>query len=846
VVKIVSYIGKLQQTQLSQIFQDIEVHEKTGLLTVSQDEQETKLYFQQGRLMCISFLHEDIPLQNKLLQAGIISHRNLQEALLVMSTAKSEFTSATGNYSELQMELILTELEIMSTKQFEYWASQEAIEIVQNLLTKSVEEAYFDEGVQPPQDRYPLALRLTSLIPSLLTSVSTPTLSSMSSSGIVMEEPTTLHTPDPVSSTHPKTPETMIEKAPVPLPIIDEALVPTVRLQRALKSSIRALNSARANLPLLSSTHPKTPGTMIEKAPVPLPTIDEALVPTVRLQRALKSSIGVLNSARANLPLPVYDPTAKLLTPKRHNAFHRWEILLIALILLIAALTQGINMFHYPYYEQDEGTYMSQAWALVHLGHLAYYTYFYDHAPFGWIQIAAWTISTGGSHTFGSAINSGRVLVLLFQLGSTLILYYIARSISSKVSIAVIVSLLFTLSPYGIYFHRLVLLDNIATFWMLLSILFLVPGRLTLNRIWLSALVLSISILSKEVTVFLVPVLAYLVFFRADKSHRWFAIIGWIALVVSIVSLYPLMAILNNEFFRSGTFLGGTAPHVSLLATLQSDSSRARDGGLFSFSSAFWQQVKIWMQDDPILVVAGSLSAILSILMIKKHRLVGITGLLSLSLWAFLARGGVIIGYYLLPLLPLLALNVGLVIGLIAKTLKKLLASFVSMRPIVSRTIEQSVIILCLIGIVMGCLGPSIKAGYGSSDIGNKNDPLIFWSSTQADSQNQAAQWIEKNLPLGSHMIIDESMWTDLYDGGYKFADYYWKVQADPAIRDRVYHNNWQNFDYIVTTPELLTDARENNMTLVEEVLTHSTRIAYFDTGGWRVEIRKVLRATQK
>lgn len=89
-------------------------------------------------------------------------------------------------------------------------------------------------------------------------------------------------------------------------------------------------------------------------------------------------------------------------------------------------------------------------------------------------------------------------------------------------------------------------------------------------------------------------------------------------------------------------------------------------------------------------------------------------------------------------------------------------------------------------------------------------------------------------------MIIDESMWTDLYDSGYRFADYYWKVEEDPAIRDKVYQNNWRNFDYIVTTPELLTDAQSNHMTLVDDVMTHSTRIAYFDTGGWRIEILKV------
>ena len=43
-------------------------------------------------------------------------------------------------------------------------------------------------------------------------------------------------------------------------------------------------------------------------------------------------------------------------------------------------------------------------------GRLAPYTYFYDHAPAGWILLAAWMALSGGPHAFGSTIDSGRVL----------------------------------------------------------------------------------------------------------------------------------------------------------------------------------------------------------------------------------------------------------------------------------------------------------------------------------------------------------------------------------------------------------------------------------------------------
>lgn len=559
-------------------------------------------------------------------------------------------------------------------------------------------------------------------------------------------------------------------------------------------------------------------------------TQGEQVSSSIRLPQTIKRLTGLLSAARAIVPLSDYDIIHKLSTPgRRYNSIWRWEALLIVVVLLIAVLAQGINMFHYPYYEDDEGTYMSQAWAVVHLGRLAYYTYWYDHAPGGWLQIAAWNFITGGFHTFGPAINSGRVLMLLMQAGSTFMLYCIARSISLNTAVAVIVALLFALSPYGIYFHRRVLLDNITTFWMLLSILLLVSGRLSRKRVWLSAAALGFSVLSKELTIFLVPVLAYLVFYRADRSHRWFTMISWIALVGSVISLYMLMAALRGELFPPGTLFGGTSPHLSLLGTLQLQASRGKDGGLLDIHSGFWQLVKAWAQDDPMLVVGGSLCAIFSVLVMKTQRLIGVMGLATLSLYVFLGRGGEIYAFYLIPLLPLLALNVGLVLGLVIKWMKTLLAGLSGIA--VTRIILAVTVGLCL------C---SLWAGYTSSDLGFKYNPFVLWNSSQADAQNEATQWIEKNLPLGSHMIIDESMWTDLYDSGFTSAHYYWKVQDDPAVRDELLHNDWRNVDYVVTTTQMLWDAQQAHLTLVEEAIVHSTPIAHFETGGWPVEIRKV------
>lgn len=548
-----------------------------------------------------------------------------------------------------------------------------------------------------------------------------------------------------------------------------------------------------------------------------------------------------LNAARADVLSAQESLAVKPTTRVRSRwLFRHWEKLWIVAILLIAALAHGINMFNYPLYLDDEGIYTYQAWAVVKEGLLDPYTYTYGHAPLGWIQIAIWTILTGGFHTFGAAINSGRVLMLIFMVGSVLMVYRIARSISQSIIVATIACLLFALSPYGIYLQRYVLLDNIMTFWMLLCILLLLVGRLSLTRVWLSAVALGISILSKEVTVVLVPLLMYLVAFRADKSHRWFATIGWLAIVSSIISIYVLMATLKGELFPAGTLLGGTQPHVSLIGAILGQTGRGPKHGSsvpFNFNGPFWQMASTWVQAEPLLVIGGSLFAFLSILMMRRQRVIGVLGIATFILWAFFWKFGFVLDFYLIPLIPLLSLNIALVLGVVTKKLNSFMKSYGFTGFLVSRSVQVIVAGLCLVGI---------GVSYFSPTLGLQRNPLRLWNTSQdAIAQREAVAWIRQNVPQCSSIIIDPYMWTDLHDlpnngGAYKHADSYWLVALDSAIRNKVYHNDWRNIDYIAVTPGMLHDMYANNLTFVQEVYIHSTPIARFDTLRWPIEIRRV------
>ena len=124
------------------------------------------------------------------------------------------------------------------------------------------------------------------------------------------------------------------------------------------------------------------------------------------------------------------------------------ETVVIAVLILLGLLTHGVNLFNYPGAQLDEGTYISQAWSLLSQGRLSPYTYWYDHAPVGWILIAGWMAITGGIHTFGSAIYSGRILMLLLHLVNVCQLFRLTRRLGHDVKTASFAVALFSL-PTG-------------------------------------------------------------------------------------------------------------------------------------------------------------------------------------------------------------------------------------------------------------------------------------------------------------------------------------------------------------------------------------------------------------
>jgi len=145
--------------------------------------------------------------------------------------------------------------------------------------------------------------------------------------------------------------------------------------------------------------------------------------------------------------------------------------MLLAVSLISGFITHAYNLFLYPLYITDEGIYVQQAWSVVRELKLSPYTYFYDHAPAGWLILAAWAnFLPGQFETFGNAINTGRALMLVLHVISVFFLFEIARRLSQSKMAAFVTAFLFNFSPLAVFYQREVLLDNMMVFWILLSL----------------------------------------------------------------------------------------------------------------------------------------------------------------------------------------------------------------------------------------------------------------------------------------------------------------------------------------------------------------------------------------
>lgn len=536
--------------------------------------------------------------------------------------------------------------------------------------------------------------------------------------------------------------------------------------------------------------------------------------------------------------IPGESPVTVLDTPTRSEdrlaTLHRanaltipvWlETILVFVALAGSFVAHALNMFNYPHYEQDEGTYMMYAWAITH-GSITNYPYGYGHPPLAWIQIAAWVKLTGGFSTFGTAINSGRVLVLLFAIGSTLLVYQIARKLGASLSASLLALAIFSFSPISITFQREVLLDNFATFWFLLSFYLIVAGKSRLSYTVSAAICFGISLLSKEVMIVFIPVMIYVVWLHTTRFQRTFALAAFIYIVIAIGSAFVLMAALKGELFPYSWHLPWDHhPHLSMIDTFKVQSQRGQSQGSLIIS---WDA---WVTGDPLFMFLSIAGPAFNLITGWWNRKRLFLSLLALSFWALLLRGGVDFAFYIILLIPLVALNTVFAL--------KTLADWIG-RLVHFELVGMFLILVALVALI-------------NYDVQHSLEPYNLFTYRPALVETEALTWIRTQVPRRAMIVINSNIYTDLHeqegdgvgDGAtYPHAEVYWNTALDPALYDTLLRGNWDRIDYIVADTGMLHDIETygGGMDLIKTALAHSIlRVEFKGDDNELIQIYQVI-----
>ncbi|EFH87167.1 ArnT family glycosyltransferase [Ktedonobacter racemifer] len=487
------------------------------------------------------------------------------------------------------------------------------------------------------------------------------------------------------------------------------------------------------------------------------------------------------------------------------------ETLGLLLVLVGIGLAHAYNMFNYPRYELDEGTYIASAWSILQ-GQLMPYAYGYAHPPAGWIQLATWIPLFNGFFAFGNALNTGRAIVLLYKLGSALLVYLITRRLSARRSLGLLAMVIFALTPLGITYQREIYLDNIAIFWFLLSLFLLVTGNSRLRAIIFSALTLGIAILSKEVLILLMPAMLYAVWLYTTSFQRKFALVAFGYTTLALCSAWILMALMRGEFFSYTWHLPwDNHAHLSLLQTILEQTKRTQSEG--SLGTSFSQ----WMGLDSLLVVISIVAPVFNLVFGFRQRNQLLLSLLALSFWLLFIRGGVVFPYYIIPLIPLVAMNCAFTCATLARWISQ-----VTRLPLL-----QGILVLLAIAAIV------------PYDILHAQP---IYTHDYAQEQRQAMDWMREHLPRNTVVVIPPQYFVDMRVSGgeavgahspFPKAQLFFNVATDPSIYHDQLKDNWQNIDYILVDPDVILHLNmirevKGGSSILQQALKHSVERAHF------------------
>jgi hypothetical protein len=525
---------------------------------------------------------------------------------------------------------------------------------------------------------------------------------------------------------------------------------------------------------------------------------------TVVIPKARRSAIGTTTRPR----VPPSEPDTQPPRPRRPRRAGGEGLLAGSLTTVVLAVL-GVNISGYPMVNDDEGTYLAQAWAVANGHGLAHYTYWYDHPPLAWIQLAglSWLPDLYGIE--GSTVaTTGRIAMLPVVAAIVLLVYLICRRLGMAVWASAAALVIFGLSPLTVVMYRGVYLDTFAVVWMLGALALVLSPR---RNLWhFTAAGAATAVLSKETMLVTLPAVVLALWQHTARSTtRPWALGGYTSGLVLIGAFYPLYALLRGELFPG-------ADHVSLIGAWQFQlGSRAGSGSVFTDGSIGQGLVRSWLDHDSFILVAG-LVATMVCLPVRRLRPPAVAAAI-LTLIAC-RPGGHLPVMYVVQLLPFFAIAIAGVLDMLVK-----------LAP--ARRRWPRPVVLAVVAVLAATLiAPRWYTG-------NR----VALTADYHDGYVAAADYLRNRVPdrAGTTIVSDDVLWLECVDAGYRPDRVIWfyKLDLDPAVAARL-PNGWRDVDYVVSTPALRGDSK--TLPAVNALLVNSAVVAGFGEGEGRIEIRRI------
>jgi 4-amino-4-deoxy-L-arabinose transferase-like glycosyltransferase len=481
---------------------------------------------------------------------------------------------------------------------------------------------------------------------------------------------------------------------------------------------------------------------------------------------------------------------------------HRTLLLSLGIPLALVIAATAWNLQGWPgRVDEDEGTYVAEAWAMIFEHHLAPYTYWYDHPPLGWAQLAGYIWLTDGFGRYSSSIAVGRECMIMVTVASSVLVYVLCGRLRFRPATAGITVALFGLSPLAVYYHRMVSLDNIGTLWLLAAMVAATSRRRSLGAAFWAGVFSAVAVLSKETVAILLPVVFWLIWQQSHPLTRKWHLAIYAVTVGLFTVFYPLFAVLRGELFPGGG-------HVSLLwAVWWQLAGRTGSGFVLSSGTGANGLLTLWLGTDRWLLLGG-LAVTVPGFFPRRLRPLAL-GLLLQTVMAL--TGGYLPYFYVTAMIPFAAL----LIGGMADTL---------WNPVRSELLELVCRFLVLIAGVAAVL--FVVPEWGSALVRQAGE-------NGATGSLEATAWVEAHVPRKDVVVVDDYLWLDLKRAGMNPL---WeqKMASDSESQGEL-PDGWRSVDYVVVTGQIIGTVA--TLPILQQAIDHSVPVASFGDG---IVVRRV------